>query len=336
MISFKNDYSTLCHPDILKLLTSANDEHHDGYGLDAHSLNAANLIKNHISIDCDIHFLTGGTIANKTIISHILKPYQAVIAVTTGHINVHETGAIEASGHKVLTAIGEDGKLTCNDINSICAQHIDEHMVEPKLVYISNSTEIGTVYTKAEIIAISSLCHKLGLYLFLDGARLGVALTTPVNDLTLNDIAELTDVFYIGGTKNGALLGEAVVITNKQLNHNFRHSIKQNGGMLAKGFLIGIQFEALFTNDLFFKLGKQANQSANYLVENLKKMNYQLLYTSPTNQQFLKLDNQLVNKLSKKYAFEIWEQQQTYAVIRLVTSWKTTVQEIDSLLKDLI
>ena len=335
MISFKNDYNVLAHPDILNLLLKYSNEVNNGYGLDEHSANATKLIKEHLPNNVDIHFQIGGTSANKTVISHILKPYQAVIAVETGHINVHETGAIEATGHKVLTAKGINGKITCEEIEAICLKHTDEHMVEAKLVYISNSTEIGTLYTKDELTKISNYCRSRNLYLFLDGARLGVALTSPSNDLTLKDIARLTDVFYIGGTKNGALLGEAVVISNDDLKANFRYSIKQNGGMLAKGFLIGMQFEGLFTNDLFFKLGSDANLSAQYLIKGLKALNIVLVSDSPTNQQFIKLKNETVKELEKKYSFEVWEKMPDYTVIRLVTSWATKMKDIDELLNDL-
>lgn len=335
MISFKNDYNILAHPDVLNLLLKYNLETYNGYGLDDHCKKAAKLIKSHIESHVDVHFMVGGTSANKIVISHILKPYEAVIAVDSGHINVHETGAIEASGHKIVTVKGIYGKITCQEIQDIYHKHYDEHTVIPKLVYLSNSTEIGTIYTKDELTNIYNLCQKLGLYLYLDGARLGVALTSPVNDLTLNDIAQLTDVFYIGGTKNGALLGEAVVIKNDTIKPNFRHSIKQNGGMLAKGFLLGMQFEALFTNNLFFKIGKAANEKAAYLVNKLAALKIDLLYNTSTNQQFLKLNQEVVNNLKEKYAFEIWDQSKKETVIRLVTTWATKTCDIDEFIKDL-
>jgi threonine aldolase len=248
--------------------------------------------------------------------------------VTSGHINVHETGAIEACGHKLLTVKGTDGKITPQEIHELFRVHCDEHMVMPKMVYLSDSTEIGTIYTKKELTAISKTCKDLGLYLYLDGARLGVALTAKENDLMLNDIASLTDVFYIGGTKNGALIGEAVVIINPDLKEDFRFSIKQNGGLLAKGFLTGIQFEALFTDDLFFKLAQHANDTASALKEGLKALKVEFASNSPTNQQFIILDNDIITELEKHYLFETWEKNDDKSSIRLVTSWATDMNEV--------
>lgn len=336
MYSFRNDYSELVHPEILELINKAMSEQNPGYGLDKHSQIARKLIQEKIkNKNVDIHFLVGGTSCNKIVISHCLKPYEAVIAVESGHINVHESGAIEASGHKVLAAPGVDGKITPEEINLICRKNTGEHMVVPRMVYISDSTEIGTVYKKAELEAIYKKCRELGLYLFIDGARLGIALTAEENDLTLPDIARLSDVFYIGGTKNGAMLGEAVVIVNPALKEGFRNTLKQNGGMLAKGYLIGIQFEALFTGDLFFRLASHANKMALYLKEGLKKMNIEFACDSFTNQQFIVLDNKAVQTLAKNYDFEIWEEGKNKTTIRLVTSWATKQDAIDSLLQDL-
>jgi threonine aldolase len=328
MYSFKNDYSELAHQDVMDLMIKTLSEQNNGYGLDVHTEKAKMLIKKYLTPNVDIHLLVGGTSANKIVISHLLKPYQAVISVATGHINVHETGAIEACGHKVLTVKGADGKITPQEIAEVCRVHSDEHMVMPKMVYLSDSTEIGTIYTKKELAAISKACKDLGLYLYLDGARLGVALTAKENDLTLDDIARLTDTFYIGGTKNGALIGEAVVIVNPDLKDDFRFSIKQNGGLLAKGFLTGIQFEALFTDNLFFRLAQHANDAARILKEGLKAINVKFASDSPTNQQFIILDNDIIAELEKHYLFEIWEKQQNRSSIRLVTSWATDMNEI--------
>jgi threonine aldolase len=335
MISFKNDYSELAHQNILDLMKDAASEQNNGYGLDDHSLKAASLIKKEISSNVDVHFLVGGTSCNKVVISHVLKPYQAVIAVESGHINVHETGAIEACGHKVITIIGNEGKAIAEQIRAVFYQHCDEHMVEPKMVYISNSTELGSIYSKQELQDLHQICQELNLYLYLDGARLAVALTANENDLTLNDIANLTDVFYIGGTKNGALLGEAVVIVNDHIKDSFRYSIKQNGGLLAKGFVAGLQFEGLFTNNLFFELGKHANQMAQSLKKGLIELNVKLAFDSPTNQQFITLDNQVINKLKEKYLFEEWEKFDNSTTIRLVTSWATSIKSVDYFLSDL-
>lgn len=336
MISFKNDYSEIAHKNILDLLYKASNEQNNGYGLDDHSMKAKALIKYHLKKEnVDIHFLTGGTSCNKIAISHILRPHQAVISVASGHINVHETGAIEATGHKVLTVKGVNGKITRDEIIDIVRSHTDEHMVMPKMVYISNSTEIGTIYKKNELEEIYSICKELGLYLYLDGARLGVALTSNENDLTLEDIANLTDIFYIGGTKNGAMLGEALVIINEDIKEDFRYSIKLNGGMLAKGFVVGIQFEALFSNNLFFDLAKSTNEKAMLLKNGLQKLGIELEFDSPTNQQFLILDDNVVEQLKKNYKFEIWEKQRNKTIIRLVTSWATTSEAVTTLLDDL-
>lgn len=335
MISFKNDYSELAHPRVIDLLTKYTNQQFNGYGLDNVSNKAKALIKKQINNNVDIHFMVGGTSANKTFITHALRPYEAVISVDTGHINVHETGAIESNGHKILLVKNENGKLTSNDILDICNSHIDEHMVIPKMVYISNTTEIGSIYTKRELEDISKTCNKHNLYLYLDGARLGVALTNETNDLTLKDISELTDAFYIGGTKNGALLGEALIIKNNSLKANFRHSIKQNGGMLAKGYLIGIQFEALFIDNLFYEIGKHANIMAKYFSENLSKLNIKFLYPQISNQIFITLDNSIIEELGNDFAFETWILGEEKSTIRLVTSWFTSEILIDNFLDKL-
>jgi len=333
MYSFRNDYSELAHENILNLMSKAAKEQNIGYGLDNHSDIAKELIKKHINNkNVDIHFLVGGTSCNKIVITHTLKPYEAVISVNSGHINVHETGAIEASGHKILTVKGVDGKITTAEIIKVCKSHTDEHMVKPKMVYISNSTETGSIYNKLELTEISNLCKELDLFLYLDGARLGVALTSDNNDLTINDIANLTDAFYIGGTKNGAMLGEALILINDKLKDSFRHSIKQGGGMLAKGYVTGLQFEGLFKNDLFFKLAKQANATSKILKSGLQNLNIEFAFDSPTNQQFIILDNDIVRQIEKEYSFEVWEKYENKTAIRLVTSWATEKHEVDKFL----
>lgn len=334
MYSFKNDYSEMTHPKVFKLMREFAEEQHSGYGHDDHTKRATILIKKHFTKDVDVHLLIGGTSTNKIVISHALKPYEAVISVESGHINVHETGAIEATGHKILTTPGINGKITSKEIFDIYNYHNDEHMVKPKMVYISNSTEIGTIYNKMELTDIYNTCQELNLLLFLDGARLGVALTSEENDLTLDDIAHLTDVFYIGGTKNGALLGEAVIITNDELKDYFRYSVKTNGGLLAKGYLIGIQFEALFSDNLFFELAKHANHCAQLLKNGLARLGVGFLTSSPTNQQFVVLENSVIKTLEKKYLFEEWEQGLTKTVIRLVTSWATDEKAVIQFLED--
>ncbi len=328
MINLLNDYSEFAHEKILEKMFIAAREANVGYGLDKHTANAKELIRKVIDRDVDIHILVGGTQTNKTVIDYVLRPYQAVISCDTGHINVHETGAIEATGHKVISVPGENGKLTAELIKEVVYKHTDEHMVMPKMVYISDATETGSIYSKAELEQISLVCKKLGLYLYLDGARLGVALTSKDNDLTINDISELTDIFYIGGTKNGALLGEALVIGNEKLKNDFRYIIKQNGGLLAKGFIAGVQFEELFTDNLFFELGHNANNMAKLLKEELSSIGYQTVGESPTNQQFISVSDEVLEYLKKGVLFEVWGKNGTETIIRLVTSWATTEEQI--------
>lgn len=336
MYSFKNDYSELACPEIMELLSKSIGEQNIGYGLDNHSLKAQKLIKKYIDKDCDIHFVSGGTIANKLVIDHLLRPYEAVISVSSGHINVHETGAIESTGHKVVTLPNASGKLTAEMVKKIVDSHIDEHMVKPKMIYISNSTEMGTVYTKEELQKLRDVCNQYGLYFYMDGARLGSALVSPVNDLTINDIANLVDVFYIGGTKNGAMLGEAIVIMNDNLKKEFRYAIKHNGAMLSKGFVCAMQFEALFQNDTFFRLARHANECAMKLKKGLLDLKIALAYDSYTNQQYPILSKKIANKLSEKYLFEVWEELDNGdLIVRFCTSWATNPSQIDNLLSDL-
>ena len=326
MINFKNDYNKIAHKNILEAMLKYCDEANVGYGLDEHSQNAANLIKSHLNCDADVHFLVGGTSANKVVISHILKPYEAVISVKTGHICVHETGAIEATGHKIITVDGVDGKIIPSEIENVVLTHTDEHMVLPRMVYITQATEIGTLYTKEELIRIHDICKKYDLYLFLDGARLAVGLDK--SDITLADLAMYTDVFYIGGTKNGALLGEAVVITNEEIKKCFRYSIKQNGGMYAKGFVAGIQFEELFKDGLYFKLGYNSNKMAEILAKGLEERNILLEYKQVTNQLFVRVSNELYKNLQEFVLFELWEDKGYEKVVRFVTNFSTTDEDI--------
>ncbi|MFW5652308.1 MAG: threonine aldolase family protein [Acetivibrio ethanolgignens] len=335
MYSFRNDYSEGAHPKILELLMKTSLEQNTGYGLDKHSERAAMLIKKVMKHeDVDIHFIPGGTQTNMLTISSFLKPYQCVIAADTGHINVHETGAIEATGHKVYTVPHVDGKLTSEGIRRALDWHADEHMVQPGMVYISDTTELGTVYTKAELSAISRLCREKGLLLFLDGARLASALTSTMNDLELSDIAELTDVFYIGGTKNGALFGEALVLVKDELKKDFRYSIKHRGAMLAKGFSAGIQFEALFDGDIYFELGEHANRLAEKLKKALEAEGVEFYATPCSNQLFPIVSGACVEALEKKYEFNIERVlgEDRYA-IRFVTSWATQESTVDGLIK---
>ena len=333
MISFKNDYSEIGHPRILELLQKYSETQFNGYGLDVLSNQVKNRIQALLKNPVDIHFLVGGTITNKVLISHVLKPYEAVISADTGHIFVHETGAIESTGHQIILVPNESGKLSPETIDPIYQTYTDEHRVIPKMVYISNATETGTYYTKSELSALYHYCQSKGLYLFLDGARLGVALAA--SKLTLEDIALYTDVFYIGGTKNGAMLGEALVVKNDILKPHIRYSIKQSGGLLAKGFIAALQFEALFQDNLFFELGNHANQMAIQLTKGLNALGIQPLYPVLTNQIFIDLKSNVVDQLLKSYAFEIWTDKGSIKTIRLVTSWFTKPEMIESLLTDL-
>ncbi len=335
--SFKNDYSEGAHPNILKALFSSNLEQHEGYGEDYYCLEATKLIKKRIyNANAHIHFVTGGTQANLLVISSILKPYESVITADTGHINVHETGAIEATGHKVNVAVSKDGKLTPKQIKEILDMHTDEHMVKPRLVYISNSTEIGTIYKKTELEELSSFCKANDLLLFLDGARLGSALCAKDNDLTLMELSKLVDVFYIGGTKNGALLGEAIVINDEEINRYFRFNIKQKGAMLAKGKILGIQFSELFKDNLFLDLAYHANEMASKLSENIEKLGYKFMIKSTTNQIFPILSNDLIQKISQRYSFSIWSSvDDEHSIIRLVTSWATKEEYVNRFIEDL-
>lgn len=337
MYSFMNDYSEGAHPKILDMLIQANLDQHNGYGEDKHSHKARKSIRKVLNNkDVDIHFIPGGTQTNLLVISSFLRPHQCVISADTGHVNVHETGAIEATGHKVIGLSTPDGKLTPSKINEVLDSHTSEHMVKPKLVYISNSTELGTIYTKAELSAISNLCKQKDLILFLDGARIGSALTSKENDLDLKDLPNLVDAFYIGGTKNGALLGEALVLCKKNLKEDFRYLIKQRGALMAKGFVIGIQFEVLFENQLFFDLAHHANHMAMKLADIFKKCGYSFYVPPSTNQIFPILPNKIVNELSKNYLFMLENNlDKDNSVVRFVTSWATTDQSLEAFYRDL-
>lgn len=335
-ISFRNDYSEGAHPRVLQAIAHASAEQNAGYGTDRHSVRAAALIGDAIAQpQAQVHLLVGGTQTNLIAISAFLRPHQAVIAVEAGHIATHETGAIEATGHKVLTVPALHDKLTPAVIAPVLAVHSNEHMVQPRLVYLSNSTESGTIYTRAELEGLSRFCRAHDLVLYLDGARLGAALTAAGNDLDLPTIAALTDAFYIGGTKNGALLGEALVIVNPALQADFRYLVKQRGALLAKGMVLGAQFAALFEDGLFFALAAHANAMAQRLRAGLQHAGAQLTSDSPTNQQFVAFSAPQVEQLAERYDFERWEMRlDGRLVIRLVTSWATTPEAVDRLCAD--
>ncbi len=335
--SFKNDYSEGGHPDILNTMINANMDQHDGYGEDSYSKEAMDILRKKMNNqNVDIHFVVGGTQANLVVISSILRPYESVIAADTGHICTHETGAIEATGHKINTVETSDGKLTSEKIKKVINEHSSEHMVKPAMVFISNSTELGTVYKRKELEEISLFCRENDLILYMDGARLGAALSSDKSDLTLEEISKLVDVFYIGGTKNGALLGEAIIISNDSLKKNFRYSIKQRGALLAKGRILGIQFKELFKDDLFFSLGKHANLMASRLGEKIQELGYEFLSEAESNQIFPIFPNKIIEKLSEKYGFYIWEKvNKELSAVRLVTSWATKEEMVDKFITDL-
>ena len=335
--SFKNDYSEMAHPGVLEALSTVGTKQFEGYGLDEHSVAAAGLIREIIAApNADVHFISGGTHVNLVVISSALRPHEAVIAPESGHIFVHETGAIEATGHKICTRKGQDGKLRVSDIESVLAEHPgDEHMVKPRLVYISMSSECGTVYTKSELTAVSDYCRKNSLYLYLDGARLGAAINSPACDLSYSDIANLVDVFFIGGTKNGALFGESIVICNDDLKQDFRYILKQRGGLLAKTAAIGLQFKVLFTGGLYDQLAKHSNDMAKKLSDGIKSLGYDFLYPAQTNLIIPVFPADVADKLHNLYGFYNWVELGDKTAIRLLTSWSTPESKIDEFLADL-
>jgi threonine aldolase len=337
MYSFKNDYSEGAHPRILSALMESNMEQLEGYGEDKYTENAVLLLKQKCGRnDIDIHLLPGGTQTNLTAISAFLRPHEAAIAASTGHILVHETGAIEATGHKVISIKVNDGKLNPDYIKTVLDEHTDEHMVKPKLVYISNPTEIGSIYTKNELQQLSEFCRNYGLILYVDGARLGSALVSDENDIVLSDLANLVDAFYIGGTKNGALMGEALVICKDSLKEDFRFHIKQKGALLAKGRLLGIQFLELFKDNLYFDLAKHANDMAKLLIDGIGENGYSFLTHSSSNQVFPIFTDRVIEKLQEKYLFYIWLKiDDNNSAIRLVTSWATDEEKVLEFIKDL-
>jgi threonine aldolase len=337
MYSFRNDYSEGAHPRIIKALAESNMEQSEGYGEDKYTKEAIELLKLRIKRDdIDIHLFPGGTQTNLTAISAFLKPHEAAIAAKTGHILVHETGAIEATGHKIISVEVNDGKLTSDQVKMVLEAHTDEHMVKPKLVYISNATEIGSIYTKEELTALSSFCRENSLLLYMDGARLGSALCSERNDMELYHIANLADAFYIGGTKNGALIGEALVICKDSLKDDFRFHIKQKGALLAKGRLLGIQFLELFKDDLYFNLAGHANRMAKLLTEGISAAGYEFMLKSPSNQVFPIFPNKVIERLQESYAFYIWQKSdEENSAVRLVTSWASEEVKINEFIKHL-
>ena len=334
---FHNDYNEICHPKVLQKMQENVGMQMGGYGEDTACEAAAAAIRTACRNDAlSVHFLVGGTQANLTVIAAALRPHQAALGAKTAHINVHETGAIEATGHKVIALPTEDGKITGDQIRkTVTAHYADsafEHTSQPKLVYISNPTELGTIYSLAELEDISAACKEHKLYLYLDGARLGYGLAAKGNDVTLADVARLTDVFYIGGTKVGAMFGEAVVISNPAIEEDFRYLMKQHGAMLAKGWLLGLQYEALFENDLYFEISGHADVMADQIRDTLKELSYPLLVDGVTNQIFPILPDTLLAELEKEFTFTEQERiDENHRAVRFCTSWATTKDAVDSL-----
>lgn len=336
--SFKNDYSEGCHPKIIESLRPENFIQQNGYGEDEFCIQAENLIIEKCkSPHSRVFFVTGGTFANLLVISALLKSYESVISADTGHINSNETGAIENAGYKIHNILTENGKLSPELILPVLETHTNfPHQVKPKLVYISNSTELGTIYSKKEIEALSEFCKEKNLLFFMDGARIGHAVTAEDSDVSLEDIAKLTDVFYIGGTKNGAMFGESVVVNNPGILDDIRFHMKQKGGLLAKGRFLGIQFKTLFENDLYFDLAKNANIQAQKLKQSFIENHFKLLSDTTTNQIFPILENSQIEELYKNFDFYIWKKIDDHlSAIRIVTSWATEDKVIESFIAEI-
>lgn len=341
MIRFESDYTEGAHERIIQKMVQTNMEQTSGYGMDEYCERA----RQHIRSACEnehaeVQFLVGGTQTNTTVISAILRPHQGVVAAVSGHIAVHETGAIEATGHKVITLPSDDGKITAAQVQQTYDDHWNdvthEHIAQPGMVYISQPTENGTIYSRAELEALYEVCRDNGLPLFIDGARLGYALASPDNDVSLPQLAKLCDVFYIGGTKVGAFMGEAVVIVKDALKKDFRYFIKQRGGMLAKGRILGIQFETLFEDGLYLEVSQHAVQQALRIRDAFASRGFTFRYDSSTNQQFPIVPDRLLEQLRAKYSFSFWEKvDETHSVIRFCTSWATNPAQVDELVRDI-
>lgn len=341
MILFQSDYTEGACPQIMERLMETNLEQTPGYGEDTYCRQAAELIKEACkSPESAVHFLVGGTQTNMTVISAGLRPYQGVLSADSGHINVHETGAVESFGYKILALPSHDGKITAEAVEAYCKAHWAddsfEHTVQPGMVYLSQPTELGTLYTRQELEEMHRVCQDQGIYLFVDGARLGYGLAASGNDVSLEDLARLTDVFYIGGTKVGALFGEAVVINHPALQKDFRYLIKQKGGMLAKGRLLGIQFATLFTDDLYGELSRHAIRLSDKLRQALKEKGYPFLVENTTNQLFPILPDTKLTELGKNYGYSYQQRiDETHSAVRFCTSWATREEAVDQLISEL-
>ena len=338
MLHFINDYSEGAHPRVMRALLDSNLESTSGYGTDPYCESARAALRERFACPgADVHFLVGGTQTNLVAAAAFLRPWEAVIAAESGHVAVHETGAIEATGHKVFVVPGTDGKLTAEAVRRAVMEHrtgTEEHMVLPKLVYVSDSTELGTVYTRAELQSLRAVCDELGLWLYLDGARMGAALTAEGNDLMPEDFARLCDAFYFGGTKNALLFGEALVIVCDALKPYVRNVIKQRGGMLAKGRLLGVQFGAILKDDLWLDTARHANAMAQRLAAGLAALGVPFYLASPTNQIFPVFSDAVVAALRQDAAFEFWAKpDETHTAVRFVCSWATEAEQVDALLE---
>ena len=334
---FFDDYSEGAHPRILDALARTNLQQEPGYVMDSFALEATGFIRERFgSPQADVHFVASGTQANLTVLGAILKPFESVIAAESGHINTHESGSIEATGHKINPVKGEAGKVRPSEIQDMVEMHNFDQMVVPRAVYISQSTELGTVYNKAELEALSEKCKEHGLYLYLDGARLGAALASEACDLDPEALAKFVDVFYIGGTKNGALIGEAIVIVNPVLQDHFRYNLRQRGGLLAKGRAVSIQFLELFRDNLYFDIARHANALAKQLAAGIREGGYQTFVEAPTNQVFPIFPNTVIKQLEQNYGFHVWEKfDEQNSVVRLVTSWATHEAAVSEFLSTL-
>lgn len=332
MLYFLNDYSSGAHPEVMEALCRTNEEKTVGYGLDPYCEAAVETIRGLCGAPgAAVHFLMGGTQANKTAIGAFLRPYEAAVAADSGHICVHETGAVEQDGHRILSRAVPDGKVTPAMVREIAGAHSGEHMVVPKLVYISNTTELGTVYTRGELAALREVCDELGLYLYCDGARLGCAMDA--GGTVFADYGRYTDAFTIGGTKNGLLFGEALVIVRPELQPYFRHCMKQQGAVLAKGRLLGVQFETALKDGLYMRLAGQANAMAKKLTAGLKKKWIPFMVPSESNQIFPILSKETAERLAKDVAYEVWGPTDSGVCVRFVTAWDTSEADVNALLE---
>ena len=334
---FENDYSELCHPAVIEALGRMGTQQYAGYSQDVISEEAVALLRDITEKpNAGVHFLSGGTQANLVGLGWMLTPIGAVVAADTGHINVYEAGAIEATGHKVCTVPHRQGKLDLDAMENLLEYHQQEELVTPEVVFLSQSTELGTIYLKSELEEIRAFCDRWNLLLFIDGARIGAAVTSDLSDVRMTDIAELADAFFVGGTKNGAMFGEALITVNPKLNRGLRSFSRQRGAMLAKGYAVAVQFRELFKAGLYFELARCANETARVLCDGFVEQGYRLWQERESNQVFPILPNDVIARMQKSYGFYVWEEyDESQSVVRLVTSWATPADKVDEFLSDL-